>query len=132
MTHERVSTTDDPSSGAVGSEGGPLEGQAGLGSVALRSDPDCTVVALAGEVDMALSADLASVVGEATATGGPIAVDVGDVTFIDSTAIGFIVQLAIAERERGRRLPVRGASRRTADTFRLTGLDEILQVDDPA
>ena len=90
---------------------------------------DETVLLLAGDVDLSLSGDLDEACREAVALARPIRLDVSGVSFIDSTAIGYVVTVAAAERDQGRTLVVSGASRRTADTFRLTGLGDLLGLD---
>ena len=96
------------------------------GSVELRPDADETVLCLAGDVDLSLSGDLDEACRKALAFARPIRLDVSGVSFLDSTAIGYVVTVAAAERDLGRTLVVSGASRRTADTFRLTGLGDLL------
>ena len=105
------------------------EGAARLGSVLLTPGVDETVLLLAGDVDLSLSGDLDEACREAIARARPIRLDVSGVSFIDSTAIGYVVTVAAAERALGRTLVVSGASRRTADTFRLTGLGDLLGLD---
>jgi anti-sigma B factor antagonist len=105
------------------------DGAPRLGSVVLRPDMDETVLLLAGDVDLSLSGDLDEACREAIARARPIRLDVSSVSFIDSTAIGYVVTVAAAERDQGRTLVISGASRRTADTLRLTGLGELLGLD---
>ena len=105
------------------------DGAARLGSVVLRPGVDETVVLLAGDLDLSLSGDLDEACREAIARARPIRLDVSGVSFIDSTAIGYVVTLAATERDQGRTLVISGASRRTADTFRLTGLGDLLGLD---
>lgn len=104
----------------------PLE----LGAVSVTADPDVVVVRFVGEVDMSMAADLAEASREAIDLGRPIRLDVAAVTFIDSTAITYIVGMAAAERDAGRTLLVLGADRRTTDTFQLTGITELVQFAD--
>ena len=50
-------------------------------------------VTLRGEVDATLAARLAEVAARADVAGRPVVVDLAAVTFMDSTAIGFLLRL---------------------------------------
>jgi anti-anti-sigma factor len=96
--------------------------------VALEPLPDVSVVRLCGDIDLSTSDQLSTVCAAALERGLPVRLDLSAVTFIDSTALGFVARLAAAERDSGRTLLVRGASRRTLDTVRLTGLEDMLDL----
>jgi anti-anti-sigma factor len=116
---------EEPVEGVHGPYDDPLEpvGEPlGSGRVSLTGDEHATRVIFAGDVDLSMLSALTSVTREALARGVTIRLDVSQVTFIDSTAIGSIVSLAVAERDSGRRLAVIGADRRTRDTFELGGI----------
>lgn len=100
--------------------------------VALEPLPDATVVRLRGDIDLSTSDQLSAVSASALARGLPVRLDLSAVTFIDSTALGFVARLAAAERESGRTLAVRGGSRRTLDTIRLIGLEDMLDLEPDA
>jgi len=68
-----------------------------------------TLIELSGEVDLACHDDLACMAATAIARGGPITVDVSDVTFMDSAGVTFLARLCGAEHQCGRRLSVNGA-----------------------
>jgi anti-anti-sigma factor len=58
------------------------------------------VVTLAGEVDAFLAADLERCIDEALAQRRPVVVDAYDVSFMDSTGLGFLARLASRSGER--------------------------------
>ena len=66
----------------------------GPGTVLMTAAESVTTVALAGEVDISLAAELTEMSRAAVERGRPIQLDVRAVTFIDSTAIGYLVTLA--------------------------------------
>jgi len=107
----------------------PLDGAFGVGDVTLMRLPDHTLVLLAGDVDLALSDELTQACSDAIDLAQPIRLDVSAVTFIDSTALGFVARLASAERDHGRTLRVTGSTRRTTETIRLMGLEELLDLE---
>ncbi len=127
MANQRLS--DDEGSDPVSTDLGDLD-ETYLGSeVSVEPSPGATVVRLCGDIDLSLSDELAAACSAALDRGLPLRLNLAAVTFIDSTALGFVARLAAAEREQGRTLPVVGASRRTADTIRLIGLEDVLDLD---
>jgi anti-anti-sigma factor len=105
-----------------------LDGEFLTSEVALEPLPDASVVRLCGDIDLSTSDELSAVCASALERAVPVRLDLSEVTFIDSTALGFVARLAAAERDSGRTLPVRGASRRTLDTIRLIGLEDMLDL----
>jgi anti-anti-sigma factor len=125
VANQRVPDDD----GTEGERSVPLEGSFAVGDVTLERRPDQTVVLLAGDVDLSLSDELSRACESAVDLALPIRLDLSAVTFVDSTALGFVARLASAERDLGRRLRVTGATRRTTETIRLIGLEELLDLD---
>jgi anti-anti-sigma factor len=103
-----------------------------LGHVSVLDEPAATMVRLSGEVDLSLSDELSRAYQQCLSRQHPIRVDAGELTFIDSTGIGFVARLAAAEQMAGRRLQIIGASRRTSETLSLTGLDDLLEISEPS
>ena len=58
-------------------------------------------IRLAGELDMSTASQLHEVLDVAVADGGPILVDVSEVTFMDSTGINAFLRAAVSLRGRG-------------------------------
>jgi anti-anti-sigma factor len=64
------------------------------------------VWALAGEIDMATKGRLEAVLEAIPSAGAPLVVDLGDVTFMDSTGLSALLRIDRAAREAGRRLAI--------------------------
>jgi anti-sigma B factor antagonist len=118
--------------GAPGSDAGSLteltSERTRLGDVEVLDEAAATLVRLSGEVDLSLSEELSLAYQRCRSREQPVRVDATQLTFIDSTGIGFVARLAAAEQTAGRRLQIVGASRRTSETLSLTGLDELLEI----
>jgi anti-sigma B factor antagonist len=86
------------------------------------------LVSVAGELDLHTSERLRRAIGEAT-TDGPdtVVVDLSRVGFIDSTAVGVLVQQTKRLEGRGRSLLLVTNDPRTLRVFEVTGLDRILR-----
>lgn len=97
------------------------------GSLTLRRTADGAALHLSGEIDAAAVLEferrqMAEDAGQEDVADLVHTVDVTDVTFINSTAIAFIVRQTESARRNGRRPLVRGASRRVRRVFDVVGL----------
>lgn len=97
-------------------------------SVSTRSVDGCTVVSVAGDVDISTSPALRAALAEATAAGRPVVVDLTGVPFVDSTALGVLVGAYTALRNTGHRLAVVNDHEAVLKVLRITALDEVLGV----
>ncbi|MGK2948473.1 MAG: STAS domain-containing protein [Acidimicrobiales bacterium] len=87
---------------------------------------DPPVVEVAGEVDLATAGELAAALEPLLATGdGPIVLDVGGVTFIDSSGLAVLAQAAAS----GRTLVLRRPSKIVVRVIETTGLDQVLTLE---
>ena len=88
------------------------------------------ILALSGELDLALAADIVSAGSEclAESTTQTLIVDLRAVTFIDSTAIGSLVHLRNAALERGKQLELSHMPERVDKLLKITGLDQVFTV----
>ena len=92
-----------------------------------------TTVVLGGEIDLALGEQLEHVADSAVAQGVPIQVETSGLTFIDSTGLRLIAQLAAAEVSVGRRVRITGATVRFRDLIKVGGLSPVVEyVEEPA
>jgi anti-anti-sigma factor len=104
--------------------------------IATASTGSGTTIKLAGELDSATCGGLVERFEELLADApGEIAIDVDDVTFIDSAGLRAIIMIERAARERDIAVLIRSASGPVADLLQLTGIHEHValtpRVDDP-
>ena len=96
-------------------------------SVSTRSVDGCTVVSVAGDVDISTSPALRTALAEATASGGrPVVVDLTDVPFLDSTALGVLVGAFNATRHTGDRFAIVTDHEAVLKVLRITALHDVL------
>jgi anti-sigma B factor antagonist len=85
------------------------------------------LVSVSGELDLYTSERLQQGIDEATSVGADtVLVDLSGVGFIDSTALGVIVQEAKRLEGRGHSLPLVTNDPRTLRVLEVTGLDHVL------
>jgi len=91
------------------------------------SSEDETIVALVGEVDCSTADALSAVLAEALdCRPVRLAVDVGQVSFLDSTGIGCLMAAQRRGSETGCQLVVRNPTTAIARIFEICGVDKIL------
>jgi anti-sigma B factor antagonist len=92
-------------------------------------DHDVHVVSVAGELDLHTAPDLrSSLDGAISKHPRRLVVDLGGVTFLDSTALGALVTAAKRARGAGARTVVVTDDPHTTKIFRVTALDRVLDV----
>lgn len=97
------------------------------GTFSLATLPPCATVSAQGELDVATSPQLSSLLTEAVSGGCRFfLLDLGGVTFCDASTIGVIVRLGDHLRETGGQVEIVGASRKVRRVFHLVGLDDLL------
>lgn len=98
-------------------------------SVSTRAAEGCTVVAVAGDVDISTSPELRSALAEATGSGArAVVVDLTDVPFLDSTALGVLVGAYTALRNSGGRFAIVNDHEGVLKVLRITALHDVLGV----
>jgi anti-sigma B factor antagonist len=96
-------------------------------TVASVSD-SLALVSVSGELDLYTSGRLLQAVGEATSVGADkVLLDLSGVGFIDSTALGVIVQETKRLEGRGQSLLLVTNDPRTLRVLELTGVDRVLR-----
>ena len=89
--------------------------------------PDVPVVALRGELDLARSRDLSSRLGELAGEAGTAAVlDLSDVSFMDSSALGVVLQASRRFRRQAKRFVVVAPPGPVLRLLELSGVGERL------
>jgi anti-sigma B factor antagonist len=94
------------------------------------SDGDLAIVAMGGELDYEASPQLrARLVGAIKAGGRRLVLDLSDVTFIDSTAIGVLAgTVARLDEAGGGSLAVVSTNDKVLQIFEITGLDSVISL----
>ena len=83
---------------------------------------------VAGELDASTSPSLAAAFAELPAGSGQVDVDLGDVTFIDSSGLRILIALSDRATAEGRKVVVSGASNPVRRLLEITGLDSMFGV----
>ncbi len=80
------------------------------------------VVRVTGEIDLAVTADLTAAVRPHFQQGRTVEVDLGGLTFIDSSGMGVLVQLLKESTRQGARLVLTQVPRPARRLFEVSGL----------
>ncbi|MEV0269744.1 STAS domain-containing protein [Hamadaea sp. NPDC050747] len=83
-------------------------------------------VVLAGDLDFASNAETAAKLAAALESGVDVEVDLSDVRFMDSDAIGVLLRARRLAVDRGRRLQITQMSESVRYVFALMGLTELM------
>lgn len=95
-----------------------------------RFGADSFVVAAGGELDLYTSERLRERLADALERGGrQLLVDLTGVTFMDSTALGVLVEAAKALKSSGGQLVVVADDRRVTRVIEITGLERVLRIE---
>ena len=92
-------------------------------TVEVRHEQGCTIVTVAGEIDISTVTPLRDRLFEVAASGAPLVVDLERVSFIDSVGLATLVGAAKRAAEHGGSLQVACALPKIRQLARLTGLD---------
>jgi anti-sigma B factor antagonist len=96
-----------------------------------RSGGDFPVVAVAGEIDVATAPQLRECLHQVIAQGqSTVVLDLLDVTFLDSTALGVLVGALKRCRELGGELHIVVTDARIMKIFEITGLTKVFPIAD--
>jgi anti-sigma B factor antagonist len=92
-------------------------------------DNERHVLAVRGEIDLFTAPELKTALGEAIEAGkSRIVVDLGETTFLDSTALGVLIGTVKRLRTHDGRLTIVNVDQNIAKTFEITGLDQIFTI----
>jgi anti-anti-sigma factor len=95
-------------------------------AVTVDSNGDGSVVTVRGEIDLDTSAELGSVLDTLDTDAGPITLDLGEVTYIDSTGLRVLLTARDAAVAAGGDLRVSATSSIVARLIEITGATELL------
>jgi anti-anti-sigma factor len=93
------------------------------GAIEVTHDDEGSLVRLRGEVDATLRAAASASMIEIAGRGGPVVIDAGRVTFIDSSGLAFILQLHGLSEESGQRCALRDPPALVLELLDLIGMD---------
>jgi anti-sigma B factor antagonist len=87
------------------------------------------VIAVRGEIDLFTAPELKQALTEAVEAGDyRVVIDLTDVSFLDSTALGVLIGAVKRLRSRGGALAIVNTETSIAKTFEITGLDQIFTI----
>ena len=96
-----------------------------VGGITVVERPGMTVARLWGEIDKALRDQASSALVRALDRGLPVVIETGEVTFIDSTGIAFLIQFCRIGREEGLRVTLANPPPLVSDVLTMLGLEEM-------
>jgi anti-anti-sigma factor len=94
----------------------------------MKTGDGAYVVTVGGELDLYSSPRLTAELGALTADAAEVVLDLTDVTFMDSTALGSILASARLLRDAGGRLSLVASGASTRKLLALVGVDRVLPV----
>ncbi len=99
-------------------------------SVAEDGDHEALIVTVAGEIDLASASSLEECLTAAIDQAPRVVADLGGVTFLDSTGLSVLVRAVQRAEARQGELRVRRPPEQVRHLLEMTGIDQILPVDD--
>ncbi len=95
----------------------------------LRRESDFAIIDMSGEINAFADQDLNDIFTQAEGLGtATIALNLKDVSYINSTGIALIVGLLSRARKSGRRLAVFGLSEHFQEIFQITRLNDFMSI----
>ena len=105
-----------------------MNGEPGF-NVEVRREGARTIVAPSGEIDLATAGQLRSAL-QRSREGGPLVLDLADVTFIDSVGLGLVIEEHRRAEREGGDFRLRPGSEQVQRLFEMTGLAPRLRWDE--
>ncbi|HET6712929.1 MAG TPA: STAS domain-containing protein [Actinomycetota bacterium] len=89
---------------------------------------DGAVVRVEGEIDLANASELAEMLEPAGTSGGPVTVDLADVTFIDSSGLHALLEFAAHSLNGNGPLTIANPSRTVRRVMEIVGMTELAHI----
>lgn len=99
------------------------------GGIRLIEEPGSSVVAMWGEIDVALRSEASAALANALERDVPVVIDTSRVTFMDSTGIAFLVQFYTIGSEEGLSVTLRNPPSVVTDVLEMLGVIDIFGTD---
>lgn len=100
-------------------------------SLSTRQGRDCTVVEVAGDLDMGTTPELRECLRAVVDAGARcVVVDLAGVGFMDSSALGALVVVFKQLRDLGGRLSLAAVQRSVRTVFTITSVDRVIDIHD--
>lgn len=100
-------------------------------TIDVATSDDATIVSIAGELDLATAPKLRSVLAEVTESGPKaIRIDLGGVTFLDSSAISVLVEAQQRHQADGVGLVLHGLLGHSRRVLEIAGLTDYFELSD--
>jgi anti-sigma B factor antagonist len=96
----------------------------------ITENPVGPALAVAGEIDVYTAPQFREKLLPLCATKQTVTVDLSQVLYIDSTGLGVLIGAYKALRSVGGKLVLTGMNGRLQRLFRITGLDEVMEIED--
>ncbi|QXJ22852.1 STAS domain-containing protein [Actinomadura graeca] len=96
----------------------------------LMRDERCTLVRVQGDIDVVSRARFEEALFDVVDAGGPLVVDMRQVTFCDSTGLNAIVAANRRANERETQVALVALPPRVMRVFRITGIDKFIPIYD--
>jgi len=100
-------------------------GVVATGAIALVEEPERTIVALKGEIDVALRAEASAALANTLERDLPVVIDASEVTFADSTGIAFLVQFVTIGHDEGLDVTLRNPPQVIVEVLDMLGVRDL-------
>jgi anti-anti-sigma factor len=96
--------------------------------ISYEATPEGSLITLWGEIDAALRDRASDAMAQVLTHPGPVTIDVGQVTFIDSSGIAFILQVYMLGSEDGRAVVLQDPTTSLEDLLEMIGMGGTIPV----
>jgi len=96
--------------------------------ITYEATPEGSLITLWGEIDAALRDRASDAMAQVITHPGPVTIDVGQVTFIDSSGIAFILQVYMLGSEDGRPVVLQDPTSTLEDLLEMIGMGGTIPV----